>query len=331
VPFLHVVRRVAGAIALFWLVVTLIFGLVRLAPGDPVTLLVPPTASAADAARMRSELGLDRPVSVQYARWASALLRGEMGESFALHIPVATALRDAAPVSLLLGLASLFLSFAIGVPLGFAQAAWRTRWPDRAATVVTAGLFAAPTFWVALTLVAVFTYGAAVVGLPMAWRLPALGVRSPGLDLTGPAATADLLRHAVLPVVTLVIVGAAGVARYARSNALDVISHDFIRAARARGASPWRVFARHIIPNALPALLVLFALTIPGVVAGSVFVESVFAWPGLGRLTLSAIAARDYPVVLGAGAWYAAAVIGANLLADIAIPLVDPRRRGAGL
>jgi peptide/nickel transport system permease protein len=165
----------------------------------------------------------------------------------------------------------------------------------------------------------------------MAWRLPALGVRSPGLDLTGPAATADLLRHAVLPVVTLVIVGAAGVARYARSNALDVISHDFIRAARARGASPWRVFARHIIPNALPALLVLFALTIPGVVAGSVFVESVFAWPGLGRLTLSAIAARDYPVVLGAGAWYAAAVIGANLLADIAIPLVDPRRRGAGL
>ena len=135
-PFLHVVRRVAGAIALFWLVVTLIFGLVRLAPGDPVTLLVPPTASAADAARMRSELGLDRPVSVQYARWASALLRGEMGESFALHIPVATALRDAAPVSVLLGLASLFLSFAIGVPLGFAQAAWRTRWPDRAATVV---------------------------------------------------------------------------------------------------------------------------------------------------------------------------------------------------
>lgn len=313
--------------ALFWLVVTLIFALVRLAPGDPVTLLVPPAASAADAARMRSELGLDRPVSVQYVRWASALLRGEMGESFALHVPVATALRDAAPVSLMLGIVSLLLSFAIGVPLGLMQAAWRARWPDRAATVVTAGLFAAPTFWVALALVAVFTYGAAAVGLPMAWRLPALGVRSPGLDLVGRDATIDLLRHAILPIVTLVVVGAAGVARYARSNALDVISHDFVRAARARGASPWRVFARHVVPNALPSLVVLFALTLPGVVAGSVFVESVFAWPGLGRLTVAAIAARDYPVVLGAGAWYAAAVIAANLVADLALPVVDPRRR----
>jgi peptide/nickel transport system permease protein len=159
-------------------------------------------------------------------------------------------------------------------------------------------------------------------------RLPALGVRTPGLTLTGWADIADMVRHAILPVVTLAAVGAAGVARYARTNMADVLALDFVRAARARGASRTRVLSRHVIVNAMPSIVVLFALTLPGIVAGSVFVESVFAWPGLGRLTLAAIAARDYPVVLGAGIWYAAAVIAANLAAELALPLLDPRQRG---
>jgi peptide/nickel transport system permease protein len=146
--------------------------------------------------------------------------------------------------------------------------------------------------------------------------------------LTGWADVADMARHAILPIITLAAVGAAGVARYARSSMIDVLSLDFVRAARARGASRTRVLSRHVIVNAMPSLVVLFALTLPGVVAGSVFVESVFAWPGLGRLTLTAIAARDYPVVLGAGIWYAAAVIVANLAAELALPLLDPRQRG---
>ena len=322
-----ILRRVAGAALLFWLVVTLIFALVRLAPGDPATLLVSPSATAEDAHRLRAEFGLDRPVAVQYAHWATALLRGNLGDSFALHVPVARALADAAPVSLALGLASLFLTFAIGVPLGLFQAKWRGRFPDQAITTATAAIFAAPTFWVALALVAFFTYGAATIGLPAGLRLPALGVRTPGVSLTGWPDVADMIRHAILPVITLTAVGAAGVARYARSNFVDVLSLDFIRAARARGASTARVLSRHAIVNALPSLIVLFALTLPGVVAGSVFVESVFAWPGLGRLTLSAIAARDYPVVLGAGIWYTSAVITANLAADLLLPLLDPRRR----
>jgi peptide/nickel transport system permease protein len=317
----------AGAAILFWLVVTLIFALVRLAPGDPATLLVPPGATAADAQRLRADLGLDRPVAVQYARWAGGLLHGNMGESFALRVPVTRALADAAPISIGLGLASLVLTFAIGVPVGLLQAARRGSRVDRVATVAAAAVFAAPTFWVALALVAVFTYGAATLGLPPALRLPALGVHTPGLALSGWAAIGDLARHAVLPVVTLSAVGAAGVARYARTNFAGVLDDDFVRAARARGAPPMRVMVRHVLRNALPGIVVLFALTLPGVVAGSVFVESVFAWPGLGRLTLSAIAARDYPVVLGAGIWYAAAVILANLAADIALPLLDPRQR----
>lgn len=325
-----VARRVAGAAMLFWLVVTLIFALVRLAPGDPATLLVPPSATAADAERLRADFGLDRPLVVQYGRWARALLHGDLGESFALRQPVSRALADAAPVSLGLGLASVLLTFAIGVPLGLAQAATRGRAADRAATVVTAAVFAAPTFWLALALVAVFTYGAATLGLPAGLRLPALGVRTPGLSLSGWSAVADILRHAILPVATLAAIGAAGVARYARHNFVDLLDLDFVRAARARGASRARVLARHVTINALPGIVVLFALTLPGVVAGSVFVESVFAWPGLGRLTLSAIAARDYPVVLGAGIWYAGAVIVANLAADLALPLLDPRQRRSG-
>jgi len=313
---------------LFWLVVTLIFALVRMAPGDPATLLVSPSATADDTERLRAELGLDRPVVVQYARWTGALLRGDLGESFALHIPVTQALSEAAPVSLALGVASILLTFFLGVPLGLLQAMRRGRPIDRIVTVASAAVFAAPTFWLALALVAFFTYGAATFGLPGWLRLPALGVRTPGLSLTGWADVADVLRHAVLPVATLAAVGAAGVARYARTNFADVLGLDMVRAARARGASESRVLVRHVTANALPSLVVLFALTLPGVVAGSVFVESVFAWPGLGRLTLGAIAARDYPVVLGAGIWYAGAVIVANLGADLMLPLLDPRRRG---
>jgi peptide/nickel transport system permease protein len=322
-------RRVAGAAVLFWLVVSLIFALVRMAPGDPATLLVSPSATAAESEQLRAELGLNEPVAVQYVRWARQTLRGNLGESFALHVPVSTALLQAAPISLALGVASVVLTFMVGVPLGLLQASQRGKVTDRAATLLTATAFAAPTFWVALALVAFFTYGAATLGLPQSLRLPALGVRTPGLSLSGWADLSDLVRHAVLPVITLSAVGAAGIARYARSNFADILDLDMVNAARARGASRWRVVTRHVIGNALPSIIVLFALTLPGVVAGSVFVESVFAWPGLGRLTLTAIAARDYPVVLGAGMWYAGAVIAANLLADLALPIIDPRRRGS--
>jgi peptide/nickel transport system permease protein len=320
-------RRAGAALALLWLVVTITFALVRLAPGDAAALLIPPGASAEDVARLRSELGLDQPVAVQYARWIGNLLRGDLGESFALRRPVADVLRDALPVSLGLGLASIALTFAVGVPVGIVQAARRGRTLDRVLTVLTTAVYAAPTYWLALALVAVFTYGAAVWGLPPALRLPAFGLRTPGAELEGFPALIDLVRHAILPVSILSAVGAAGVARYARSSVADVLGQDFVRTARAKGASGRRVYARHVLANVLPPLVVLFALALPGVVAGSVFVESVFAWPGMGRAMVTAILARDYPVVMGATVVYAALVIAANLSAELALPALDPRRR----
>ena len=311
---------------LLWLVVTITFLLVRLAPGDPAQLLVPPTASATDAARLRGELGLDRPLGVQYARWMGDVLRGNLGESFATRRPVGRVLREALPVSLWLGGGALLLTFLIGVPVGILQAARRGRALDRALTVAATLVYAAPSYWLALALVAFFTYGAATWGLPAAMRLPAFGMRSPGIELHGGAFLSDIARHSVLPLTILAAIGAAGVARYARTSVADVLAQEWVRTARAKGSSPRRVYLRHVLANILPAMVVLFALSFPGVVAGSIFVESVFAWPGMGRLMVTAIAARDYPVVLGATVWYAALVIFANLAADLALPLLDPRR-----
>ncbi len=230
-------------------------------------------------------------------------------------------------MSLYLGVTSLVLTFAVGVPIGMLQAARRGRPTDRVLTVCTTAVYAAPTFWLALALVAVFTYGAASLGLPAWMRLPAFAIRTPGAGARRRGGRWDLARHSVLPVLTLSVVGAAGVARYARSGTADILPLDFVRTAWAKGASPVRVYGRHVLRSLLPQLVILFALSLPGIVAGSVFVESVFAWPGMGRAMLLAIQARDYPVVMGASVLYAAAVIVANLAADLAMPLLDPRRR----
>ena len=313
---------------LLWLVVTITFILVRLAPGDPAQLLVPPTATRADAARFRAELGLDRPLAIQYANWMSEVVHGNLGESFALRRPVVSVLLEALPVSLALGGTALLLTFMVGVPLGIVQAARRGSVLDRGLTIVSTLVYAAPSYWLALALVAVFTYGAATWGLPAALRLPAFGMRSPGIELRGAARVLDLARHALLPLTILGSIGAAGVARYARTSVADVLNQEWVRTARAKGLSARGVYLRHVLANILPAMVVLFALSLPGVVAGSIFVESVFAWPGMGRLMVTAISARDYPVILGATLWYATLVIFANLAADLALPLLDPRRAG---
>lgn len=315
------------ALVLFWFVVTLTFLLVRVAPGDAADFLVPPNAPAAEVTRLRSELGLDAPLPVQYARWLRNLLRGDLGESFAQRIPVRTILTDALPVSLWLGLTSLVLTFLIGVAIGIAQARRAGSIGDHVTTAVTVSVYSAPSFWLALALVSLFTYGATRWNFPAALRLPAFGVRDPASIATGLGGLADLLRHAVLPVTVLSVIGAAGIARYARSQLIGLTRDDWVRTARAKGVSSNSIWRRHVLRNAMPTLVVLLGLSLPGVVAGSVFVESVFAWPGMGRAMLAAIAARDYPVVMGATMLYAGLVIFANLGADLLLPAIDPRRR----
>ncbi len=313
---------------LYWCVLSLTFALLRLAPGDPATLLLPPGATAADAVRMRSELGLDRPVAVQYARWVSGTLHADLGTSFSDGRPVTRVILDALPVSLGLGTVSLALSFLVGTLVGLLQAARRGSVADLSLTAVSVVLVASPAYWLGLGAIACFTYVASSLSLPLWMRLPAVGMTTPGAEPQGLAWLADLARHSILPVGLLAAIGAAGVARYVRTSALDVLSADWVRTARAKGLAERRVLARHVAANLRAPILTLFALALPGIVAGSVFVETIFGWPGMGRLMVTAIVARDYPVVLGCAAAYAALVIVANLAAESLLGWADPRIRG---
>ena len=318
-------RAAARAAVLYWCVLSLTFVLLRLAPGDPATFLVPPGATAAEATRLRAELGLDRPVGVQYARWLNGTLHADLGTSFTDRRPVSRALRDALPVSLALGVVSLLLSFLVGTLVGLLQAARRGTRTDLSLTVISVVLVASPAYWLGLGGIAAFTYLAASWSLPMWLRLPAVGMSTPGADLHGLARLADLARHSVLPVGLLAAIGAAGVARYVRTSALDVMGADWVRTARAKGLAERRVLGRHVGANLRAPLITLFALALPGTVAGSVFVETIFGWPGMGRLMVTSIVARDYPVVLGCAAAYAAVVIVANLAAESLLGWADPR------
>ena len=310
---------------LYWCVLSLTFALLRLAPGDPATFLLAPGASAADAVRLRTELGLDRPIAVQYARWLGATLRGDLGTSFVERRAVSATIADALPISFALGFSSLLLSFVLGISIGVIQAAVRGTLGDRVLTGLSVVLAASPAYWLGLGAIACFTYLASSLSMPMWMRLPAVGMTTPGTELSGLAHAADVARHSILPVTLLAAIGAAGVARYVRTSALDSIGADWVRTARAKGLAERVVLRRHLLANLRAPIVTLFALSLPGTVAGSVFVESIFGWPGMGRLMVTSIVARDYPVVLGCAAAYAAVVIVANLVAEWLLPWADPR------
>lgn len=319
------VRAVVRTAVLYWCVLSLTFALLRVAPGDPATFLLPPGATAADAARMRAELGLDRPIAVQYARWVRGTLHADFGTSFSDGRPVREVIAHALPVSLGLGLASLLLSFVVGTVVGLVQAARRGSFADYALTTIAVVVAASPAYWLGLGAIALFTHLASSLSLPLALRLPAVGMSTPGVELHGLARLADVVRHSILPVGLLAAIGAAGISRYVRTNALDVMAADWVRTARAKGLGERGVLGRHVGANLRAPLVTLFALALPGTVAGSVFVETIFAWPGMGRLMVAAIVARDYPVVLGCAAAYAAVVIVANALAESLLAWADPR------
>lgn len=323
------VTRSFDALVLLWLVTTLTFALIHLAPGDPATLLVAPTATAQEVAQQRARFGLDAPLPVQYAQWIGALLRGDLGTSLASARPVRTVIIEALPISLALGGVSLALSFVFGIALGGWQALRAGRKGDTTASVLSTIIYAAPSFWLALSLVVISTSGAAALGVPAWMRLPSFGVESPGALATGFDRVRDIARHALLPLLVLALPGAAGVARFARQSMREASLAPHVAAATSRGLSRAHVEWRHVLRNSVTPLVVLFGLTLPGVIAGSVFVEQVFAWPGLGRAMLSAIASRDYPVVLALTVLYSVAVIGANLLADALLLWLDPRQRVA--
>jgi peptide/nickel transport system permease protein len=316
---LPLVRRALGGLGVVLGVVTLMFFLLRLAPGDPALLLVGPAASAEQLAAQRRSLGLDRPVAEQYASWLGRFARGDWGTSIATGRPVRAMLAQAWPATVRLVGVSLILSYLVGIAVGAVQAARGGRL-DTVLSVVTVTLFALPGYWLGLMLVMVFTYWLRV--------LPAFGAAGFDADFLPPAARlADRLRHLVLPLATLTLVGIGGTARFVRGAMLDVAGSPWVTVARAKGLSETRVVLRHVLRNALVPVVTLLGLSLPTLFSGAVFIEAIFAWPGVGRVLVEAVLARDYPVVMAATAVSAVLVVLGNLLAELLVRWVDPRVR----
>jgi peptide/nickel transport system permease protein len=309
-------RALTGAAVVFG-VLTLMFFLLRLAPGDPARLLVGPAATEAQLEAQRHALGLDRPAPVQYAAWLGRFVRGDWGTSIATGQPVRRMLAEAWPATVRLVGISLVLSYLLGIAVGVVQAVRGGRL-DTALSVVTVTLFALPGYWLGLMLVMLFTYRARM--------LPAFGAAGFDADfLTGGARLADRLRHLALPLATLTLIGLGGTARYVRGAMLDVAGAQFVTIARAKGLSPARVALGHILRNALIPVLTLLGLSLPALFSGAVFIEAIFAWPGVGRVLVEAVQARDYPVVMAATAVSAVLVVLGNLLAELLVSWADPR------
>ena len=297
----------------------ILFLLMHILPGDPLSRVGegrPLTPEQIQA--LRDRYGLNRPLLEQLWSFVVGLLHGDLGVSIEYARPVTGLVFERLPATLLLGGTVLLLNFTVGLWLGVRQAVRKDSAEDRWLTTVSLAGYATPSFWLGLVL-------AWLVGVK--WRLlPPAGMRNPLLDAGGLAAAADVARHLVLPAITLSVVSIAGTMRYQRTAMLEALRFPYILTARAKGLTERRVLW-HGWRNALFPVLTLFGLWLPILVSGSVFVEAVFAWPGLGSLAAAAVGNRDYPLLMGAAILVAGMVVLAGFLTDVAYALLDPRVR----
>ena len=317
-----VARRLLQAAVIVAIAATVTFLLVQLAPGDPlIELVTDPRVPRAVRDRLAARWCLDRPMLGQYACYLRNLSQGDLGWSLSQSRPVADAIAAALPNSLLLMGVSLFGAFVLGVTTGVLRAARRGSTADRALGAGTLVFYSMPDFWLAMMAMLMFAYW-----IPM---FPTSGMTTAGLyDYLSPAGKLlDRLHHIVLPAGTLVLLLAAIIARYQRAAFLDVASQDFVRTARAKGLRERAVLWRHVLRNALLPVITLLGLALPMLIGGAVFVERVFAWPGMGLLVVAGIAARDHTLVTAIVIMGSVLVTLGSLLADILYAVADPRLR----
>jgi peptide/nickel transport system permease protein len=322
--FGFVVRRLLHALAVVVLAATITFVLLHLAPGDPISATLDhPTVSEATRAQWRVHYGLDRPMPEQYARYVGGVLRGDLGWSFTEQRPVRAVVGDALPRSALLVGAALVLSLAAGIALGAWQA-WRphARLP-RALGGLAVALHATPEFALGLALLSVFALRLAL--------FPASGMSDAVLDdfATPWQRVVDRARHLVLPATALALAWTSIVARHQRAALRDVAGDDYVRTARAKGATEARVLFRHALRVAITPTITLVGLGLPALVGGAVVTEALFSWPGMGLVAAHAVSARDYALVTGIVIAASGAVSLGSLLADVLVALADPRQRRA--
>lgn len=321
-----ILRRLLGAIPLLLGIATLIFFVLNLAPGDPTAFYFSPNMPPAVMEQLRHNLGLDAPIHIRYIKWLFAFAHGDFGYSFAQSRPVLDILKEAIPNTLMLCAGAIVLVFAIGMLLGILQAVKQHSIFDSTSSVVSLFFYSMPSFWLALMLMLLFSLKAHQWGWPIA--LPPGGITSTDYDFMSTGARiVDRFKHLILPVGTLTLALAAGVARYMRGQMLEVVRQDYIRTARAKGVPERTVIMRHALRNSLIPVITLLGLYLPLLFSGTVFIETIFAWPGMGRLIVDAIFQRDYPLVMATSFIFAVMVVLGNLAADVLYAVADPRIR----
>ncbi len=324
---LFLLRRLIQAVPLVLGLATIVFFLLSLAPGDAVSFLVSPNITPETLEQIRRNMGLDQPIHIRYLRWMGSMLTGDFGISLSRNEPVLDIILDILPNTLVLSLSAIVIAFAGGILIGVFQAVRQNRLADSALSVIGLFFYSMPSFWLALMMILVFSLGARNLWEWPIW-FPASGMTSVEYPFMSPGEQLrDRLAHLVLPSLSLALVLAAGIARYMRASMLEVIRQDYVRTARSKGLSEFRVIARHALPNGLIPIVTLLGLYLPTFFSGAVLIETVFAWPGMGRLVVDAIFQRDYPVVMAGTFIFAVMVVVGNLIADMLYALVDPRIR----
>ncbi|KPU90178.1 ABC transporter permease [Variovorax paradoxus] len=319
----YAASRLLQGLALVLAVVVLNFVLVHAAPGDPVETIAGASGGMSSElmAELRTQYGLDRPLPVQLGVYLGKVLRGDLGYSYFFNLPVTQMIAERVPATLLLVLSSVLLAFIVGTALGVLSSRRPNGLLSQFITVLSLVGFAAPVFWIGIMLVILL---ASVFPI-----LPVAGMRS--IDATGGglADVLDVAHHLVLPTITLSLVYLAQYSRLARSSMLDVLGSDFIRTARAKGLAERVVLYKHALRNALLPVVTVLGLQFGNVLAGAILVETVFNWPGLGRLAFDSVLRRDYPTILGVLLFSSIVVVVMNQLTDLCYRLIDPRIKTA--
>lgn len=315
----YIIRRLLQAIPLLFLVSIFMFALIHALPGGPEVVIFNPHLDAAGRAALRARFGLDDPVPIQYFKWLGRALSGDFGFSFVTNEPVTDILGQRFPVTLQLFSGALILALVIAITLGVLSAV-------RQRTIVDYALTTLSYFGIAMPIFLFGLFAQDIFGVWLHW-LPTSGTQSFGYTFDPFGAFLDHLSHLVLPMLVLAISFIAGWSRYMRSSMIEVIKQDYIRTARAKGVAPVPVLLRHALRNAVIPLITVVAIDFGAVAGGAAITEGVFAWPGMGKLFIDSLEARDYPVLLAMLLLGAVFVIAFNLVADILYAVMDPRIR----
>lgn len=318
----YIIKRLGIYIAIFMGVTTLIYGLMMAMPGDPFSgMLLDPTIPEEYVLQQQEKMGLNDPVPVQYVKWVSRIVRGDMGFTSDGR-PAAPQVWKALKNSFLITIPAFILSTLIASLLGIYSAIYANKWFDKLITVLTFLQLSIPTFFLALTCIKFFGYDHQL--------LPVSGLHTLTGNLTGWAYYKDTIIHMILPVSILTLVQTSDMLRYTRASMIDVINQDFIRTARAKGLTRHQAIWRHGVKNALLPMITVFCMRLPAIVSGALFTETVFVWPGIGMLNYNAIMGREYALIIAIAAMLAIVILLTNLLADILYMVADPRIRLGG-